>query len=69
YMAAHNNLGLALERQGRFAEAMASYDRAVEIDHHCLQAVTNLANVLDRLGQPAAAALVRAESVELRAAG
>jgi tetratricopeptide (TPR) repeat protein len=69
YMAAHNNLGLALERQERLAEALACYDRAVEIDERCLQAVTNLANVLDRLGQSAAATLVRSQTAGLDPVG
>ena len=60
---------MALERQGRLTEALACYDRAIELDEHCLQAVNNLANVLDRLGQQAAAALVRGQSAHARGVG
>ena len=69
YMAAHNNLGMALERQGRLPEALACFDRAVELDDHCLQAVNNLAGILNRLGQNAAADLVLTSAAGLRAAG
>ncbi len=62
-MAAHNNLGLARRTamQG-FAEALVSFDRALELDEGCTQAVQNLARVLDRLGHCDVAALVRSET-------
>jgi len=42
YAIAHNNLGLALQRQGNLADAIAEYRRANEIDPQFERARTNL---------------------------
>jgi tetratricopeptide (TPR) repeat protein len=41
------NLGVAIEDQGRYAEAIAAYERALEIDDHAADAHFNLARLLD----------------------
>jgi tetratricopeptide (TPR) repeat protein len=49
---AHNNLGLALEERGAFAEAIEEFRKAVEIDPAFVEAHTNLGNFLARRGSP-----------------
>lgn len=48
---AHINLGVALEQQGRLAEARAEYEIAARLDPNRVQAQVNLANVLDASGE------------------
>ncbi len=48
---AHINLGVALEQQGRLAEARAQYEIAARLDPNRVQAQVNLANVLDASGE------------------
>lgn len=45
------NLGMVREEQGRTAEALEHYKRAVEINPNLAQAHNNLANLLDATGQ------------------
>jgi len=48
---AHINLGVALEQQGRLADARKQYEAAAQIDPNRVQAQINLANVLDLSGE------------------
>jgi tetratricopeptide (TPR) repeat protein len=52
---AHNNLGRAVERQGRLAEAAESYRRAAELQSDYGQAHYNHGLALFKLGRPAEA--------------
>jgi len=52
---AHGNLGLALELQGRPAEALAEYSEAVAINPNRYQLHFSIGNVLQKLGRPDAA--------------
>jgi tetratricopeptide (TPR) repeat protein len=52
---ARNDLGVALEQQGRLAEAAEQYRAAVQLEPGRSQNHHNLANALDRLGRPAEA--------------
>ena len=45
------NLGVALEQQGRLADARAQYEAAAKLDPNRVQAQVNLANVLDASGE------------------
>jgi tetratricopeptide (TPR) repeat protein len=53
---AHNNLGNAFARSGRFAEAIASYRRALELSPQLVEARNNLAQAHDGMGSEMAAA-------------
>ncbi|HEY1717936.1 MAG TPA: tetratricopeptide repeat protein [Verrucomicrobiae bacterium] len=46
------NFGVALEKQGRDAEALANYREALRINPRSVQAHNNLANFLDDMGRP-----------------
>lgn len=48
---AHINLGVALEQQGRLADARKQYEAAAQMDPNRVQAQINLANVLDLSGE------------------
>ncbi len=48
----HNLLGVALERQKRYAEAAKSYRRAVDIDPNIAEIQFNLGVMLDQTGNP-----------------
>ena len=61
--AAHFNLGVALEGQGRLDEARAEYARARELKPGLRQAAVNLAVLLDRQGDPAGAAQAYAQAI------
>jgi tetratricopeptide (TPR) repeat protein len=52
---AHNNLGNAFARNGRFADAIASYRRALELRPQLVEARNNLAQAHDGLGSELAA--------------
>ncbi len=52
---ARNNLGVALQQDGRLAEAAVQYRAAATLEPDRFQGHHNLANALDRLGQPAEA--------------
>lgn len=41
------NLGVAVEDLGRYAEAIAAYERAIELDDHAADAHFNLARLLE----------------------
>ncbi|CAN5871225.1 hypothetical protein BH23PLA1_BH23PLA1_11210 [soil metagenome] len=53
---AHANRGLALARSGRLNEAMAAYDRALQLNPNLVQALVNRSLVSLELGDSAAAA-------------
>jgi tetratricopeptide (TPR) repeat protein len=48
---AHNNLGTALEAEGRFGEAITHYSEAVRIEPNLVHVRNNLGAVLDRQGR------------------
>ncbi len=48
---AHNNLGIALGRRGELAAALASYQRAADLDRHFWLARSNVAFALRDLGR------------------
>jgi tetratricopeptide (TPR) repeat protein len=52
---ARNNLGVALEQEGRLAEAAEQYRAAARLENVNYQGHHNLSRVLDRLGRPAEA--------------
>ena len=49
---AHVNLGVALDQQGRYAEALAEYRKAAELAPERYQIYNNLGNLLDKMGKP-----------------
>jgi tetratricopeptide (TPR) repeat protein len=53
---AHNNLGTALFIAGRNDEAIAAFQRAIDIDPHYASALVNLGRAQLQSGQPASAA-------------
>ncbi len=52
---AHLNLGVTLERQNRYAEAIAEFHSALRIDPKSVDTLNNLANLLDESGDTNAA--------------
>ncbi len=62
---ARDNLGVALEQQGRLAEAAEQYRAAAKLEPDRYQGHHNLANALDRLGHPAEALAEHREAVRL----
>jgi tetratricopeptide (TPR) repeat protein len=49
---AHTNLGVALQKEGRNAEAMAEYRKALQIAPERVEIHNDLANLLDEAGKP-----------------
>jgi tetratricopeptide (TPR) repeat protein len=62
---ARDNLGVALERQGRLAEAVEQYRAAAKLEPDRYQGHHNLASALDRMGRPAEALVEHREAVRL----
>ncbi len=62
---ARNNLGVALEQQGRLAAAAGQYRAAVRVEPDRYQGHHNLANALDHLGRPAEALAEHRAAVRL----
>jgi Flp pilus assembly protein TadD len=62
-----NNLGVALEKQGRLAEAAEQYRAAAKLEPARYIGHHNLANALDHLGCPAEALVEHREAVRLAA--
>ncbi len=60
-----DNLGVALEQQGRLAEAAEQYRAAAKLEPDRYQGHHNLANALDRLGRSAEALAEHREAVRL----
>jgi len=63
--AAHNNLGLALEKLGRRDEAVACYRRAIELDPRHANAHTNLGIALRHQGRLGEAVACYRRAIEL----
>ncbi len=62
---ARNNLGVALEQQGRLAEATGQYRAAARLEPDRYQGHHNLASALDRLGRPAEARAEHRAAVQI----
>ena len=62
---AHLNLGFALEKAGRKAEAMAEYRTALKLDPDRAETHNNLANLLDDTGHPEEAAAEYQEALRI----
>ena len=62
---ARNNLGVALEKQGRLAEAAEQYRAATRVEPDRYIGFQNLANALGRLGRPAEALSEHRRAVQL----
>jgi tetratricopeptide (TPR) repeat protein len=62
---AHLNLGVALEKQGRYTEAIAEYRTALRLDPKSVDTHNNLANLLDRQGDTNAALAEYQEALRL----
>lgn len=62
----HNNLGVALARQGRLAEAIAEYNEALRIQPDFSEAHNNLGNALVREGRLVEAIAHYTEALRLR---
>jgi protein O-mannosyl-transferase len=63
---AHNNLGLALESEGRAAEAVDQYKKAVEADPRYLDAYVNLGVALSSIGRTNEAIGSYMKAIQLR---
>ena len=63
---AHVNLGVALEQQGRYAEALAEYREAAKLAPGRYQTHNNLGNLLDKMGRPDEALAEYREAVRLK---
>jgi tetratricopeptide (TPR) repeat protein len=59
------NLGVALEQEGKLADALAEYHAAEKLAPGRYQIHNNLGNLLDNLGQPDAALLEYREAIRL----
>ena len=62
---ARNNLGVALEQQGRLAEAAEQYRAAARLEPDRYQGHHNLAKMLDSLGRPTEALAEHREAVRI----
>jgi tetratricopeptide (TPR) repeat protein len=62
---AHLNLGVTLERQNRYAEAIAEFHNALRIDPKSVETLNNLANLLDESGDTNAALAEYQKAVSL----
>jgi protein O-mannosyl-transferase len=60
---AHVNLGVALDVQGRFDEALEQYHAAEQLAPELYHIHNNIANILDKLGRPAEAVVEYREAV------
>ena len=63
---AHNNLGIALQAQGRLDQAVAAYRQAVALDPDLAEAHNNLGTALREQGRPDEAAACYRRAIELR---
>jgi protein O-mannosyl-transferase len=62
---AHLNLGVTLDKQGRYTEAIAEYREALRIDPKNAEAHSDLANLLDTAGKTNAALAEYQEAIRL----
>ncbi len=63
---AHHNLGTALDKQGRFAEAAAEFRTAIQAKPDYARSYNNLGIVLSEQGQPDQAATQYLRAIELK---
>jgi tetratricopeptide (TPR) repeat protein len=63
---AHVNLGIALDQQGRYAEALAEYREAARLVPGRYRIHNNLGNLLDKMGRPEQALAEYREAVRLK---
>ncbi len=61
----HNNLGLALQRQGRSEEAVAHYEEAIRISPTYPDAYNNLGQIMSQRGMPEHAIELYNKTIEL----
>ena len=64
-IAAHNNLGIALKKQGALTSAIASYNKALELNPNYTDAYNNLGNALREKGDLAEAIASYNKALEL----
>jgi protein O-mannosyl-transferase len=62
---AYINLGVALEKKGLQAEALADYRKALRINPRSVEARNNLANFLDKMGKPKEALELYQQALQL----
>ncbi len=60
-----NNMGVALERQGRYEEALDAFSAAILCDNEDVYAWNNRAVILARIGRPQEAVLACARALSL----
>ncbi|MFO0097798.1 MAG: tetratricopeptide repeat protein [Aphanizomenon sp.] len=62
---AYNNLGNALRRQGKLAEALAAHQKALQINHNDAEAYVGIGNVLNAQGKPEEALASHKKAIQL----
>ncbi|MBD2444840.1 tetratricopeptide repeat protein [Dolichospermum sp. FACHB-1091] len=62
---AYNNLGNALRRQGKLAEALAAHQKALQINHNDAEAYVGIGNVLNAQGKPEEALAYHKKALQL----
>jgi len=64
--APHGNLGYVLEEEGKLAEAVAEFQRAIQLDPKMAPAHNDLGHVLEKQGKPKEAAVEFTRAHELQ---
>ena len=62
---AYNNLGNALRRQGKLAEALAAHQKALQLNHNDAEAYVGIGNVLNAQGKPEEALASHKKALQL----
>ena len=62
---AYNNLGNALRRQGKLAEALAAHQKALQLNHNDAEAYVGIGNVLNAQGKPEEALAYHKKALQL----
>ncbi|MFM6024539.1 MAG: tetratricopeptide repeat protein, partial [Dolichospermum sp.] len=62
---AYNNLGNALRRQRKLAEALAAHQKALQINHNDAEAYVGIGNVLNAQGKPEEALAYHKKALQL----
>ena len=62
---AYNNLGNALRRQGKLAEALAAHQKALQLNHNDAEAYVGIGNVLNAQGKPEEALAYHKKAIQL----
>jgi superkiller protein 3 len=62
---AYNNLGNALRRQGKLAEALAAHQKALQLNHNDAEAYVGIGNVLNAQGKPEEALASHKKAIQL----